>query len=100
MLRVAIFQKEAHRAQIAALGLFEQGVLHAGQRRLRAYADGLFDARVLRAPAPEGAHRHADLFADLCLRQTVHRQPLQAQQATGAVPLADLGFSCQGFTSV
>ena len=93
-------QKEAHRAQIAALGLFEQGVLHAGQCRLRAYAEGLLDARVLRTPAPEGARRHTNLFADLCLRQTVHSQPLQSQQATGAVPLADLGFSCQGFTSV
>ena len=29
MLRISVFQKEAHRAQIAALGLFEQGVLHA-----------------------------------------------------------------------
>ncbi len=78
MLRVSVFQKEAHRAQIAALGLFEQGVLHAGKCCLGAYAEGLLDARVLRAPAPEGAHRHADLLADLCLRQTVHRQPLQS----------------------
>ncbi len=76
MLRVSVFQVEAHRAQIAALSLFEQGVLHAGQSRLRAYADSLLDVRVLRAPAPEGAHRHADLLTDLRLRQTVHRQPL------------------------
>lgn len=76
MLRISVFQKEAHRAQIAALGFLEQGVLHAGQCRLRAYAEGLLDVRVLRAPAPEGAHRHADLLADLRLRQTMHRQPL------------------------
>lgn len=76
MLRVSVFQEEAHCAQIAALGLFKQGVLHAGQCRLRAYAEGLLDVRVLRAPAPEGAHRHADLLADLRLRQTMHRQPL------------------------
>lgn len=99
MLRVTVFQIKAHRAEVAALGFLEQGVFHAGESGLRAHTDGLRDARVLRAPAPEGANRHADLLADLRLRQTVHRQPLQAQQAAGAVPFADLGFSCQDFTS-
>ena len=79
MLRVTVLQKEAHRAQVAALGFLEQGVLHAGQCRLRAYAEGLGDAGVLGAPAPESAHRHADLLTYLRLRQTVYRQPLQAQ---------------------
>ena len=100
VLRVTVFQIKAHRAEVAALGFLEQGVFHAGEGSFCAHADGLRDARVLRAPAPEGAHRHADLLTDLRLRQTVHCQPLQAQQAAGAVPFADLGFSRQGFTSV
>lgn len=99
MLRITVFQEETHRAQVAALGLLEQCVLDTGERGFCSYADGLFDTGVLRAPAAEGALRDADLFADLRLRQTVHGQPLQPQQSAGAVPFADLGFSCQNLTS-
>ena len=98
MLGVAVLQIKAHRPQIAALGLLEQGILHAGQRCLCAHADGLCDAGILRAPAPEGAGRHTDLLTDLGLVESVHSQPLQSQQAAGAVPFADEGFSCQGVT--
>ena len=99
MLRVAVFQEKAHCAQVAALGFLEQGVLNAGKGGLRTHADSLFNAGILRTPAAEGALWNADLLADLCLRQAVHGQPLQAQQTAGAVPFADLGFSCQGLTS-
>lgn len=99
MLRIAVFQEKAHCAQVAVLGFLEQGVLDAGKRGLCAYADGLLDAGILRTPAAKGALGNADLLADLCLRQAVHGQPLQAQQSAGAVPFADLGFSCQGLTS-
>lgn len=100
MLGVTVFQIKAHCAQVSALDFLEQGVLHAGQSGLCAHTDGLLDLGVLGAPAPEGAHRDADLIADLRLRQTVHHQPLESQQAAWAVPLADLRFSGQGFTSV
>lgn len=86
MLGVTVFQKETHCAQVSALGFLEQGILHAGQRGLCTYADCLLDTRVLSAPAPESAHRYADLLADLRLRQAVHCQPLQTQQSAGAVP--------------
>ena len=67
MLGVAVFEKKADRAQVAALGFLEQGVFYSGHGGFSAVAHGLGDAGVLGAPAAERPHGHPDGLADLGL---------------------------------